>query len=239
MTLRLDHRREVRYDFMLGREINQAIAACPVAYLPIGCLERHGDHLPMGLDAAKAHGLCCLAAQAIGGVVLPAHPYAGIHRMTEAELEHYTGAWGNIYTDATAAAHLTDIIRQLARLPLRVLVLYSGHYPACQVDLCDQVAAALPGSSLSVYPFCECRLFSGDHAGFTETSLMLYLDRSQVDLTRIGPENWRDHGWSEANSPARASAAAGEELASQIVAHLQEEVARRLSPPVGAPAAAE
>ncbi len=229
MSLRLDYRREVRYEFLLGREVNQAIAACPVVFLPIGCLERHGDHLPMGLDAIKAHGICCLAAQAIGGVVLPAHHYAGIHQMTAQQLDHYTGGWGNLYTDGTAAAHLTEIIRQLARLPLRVLVLYSGHYPACQVEMCDQVAAAAQATSLKVYPFYECRLFTGDHAGFTETSLMLYLDRGRVDLTRIGPENWRDHGWSEANSPERGSAAAGEELAGQIVAHLQEQVGRLLS----------
>ena len=45
-----NYRRNVRYELMLGREATEAIARCPVGYLPIGCLERHGDHLPMGLD---------------------------------------------------------------------------------------------------------------------------------------------------------------------------------------------
>ena len=61
----VSHRRNVRYELMLGREATEAIAAHPVGYLPVGCLERHGDHLPMGLDVIKAHGICCEVAATI------------------------------------------------------------------------------------------------------------------------------------------------------------------------------
>ena len=113
MTHNSDYRRNVRYELMLGREATDAIAKYPVGYLPIGCLERHGDHLPMGLDVIKAHGVCCLLAQVLGGVVFPPHFYSGIHRMTPQQIQKATGQWGNVYTDATAEAHIEDIIRQL------------------------------------------------------------------------------------------------------------------------------
>ena len=108
MTYNADFRRNVRYELMLGREATEAITGFPVGYLPVGCLERHGDHLPMGLDIIKAHGVCCLLGQVLGGVVFPPHFYAGIHQMTPEQTRKYTGQWGNVYTDATAEASLAS-----------------------------------------------------------------------------------------------------------------------------------
>jgi len=224
-------RKPVQYERMLGREATEAMTRCPVAYLPIGCLERHGDHLPMGLDAIKAHGICCEAARALGGVVFPPHYYAGIHRMDEAALAKYSGEWGNLYTDATAEAHLTDIVRQIARMGIRVLVLYSGHYPGCQIEMIQAIAERFNAEEgIRVIPACERELLKeGDHAGLCETSLLLYLGRSLVDMTRIGPQNYQDHGWSEANSPEKATAAKGEADVQQIIDGLRAEIAPHLS----------
>lgn len=234
MALRIDQTREVRYDRLHGRAAVAALRARPVGYLPIGCLERHGDHLPMGLDALKAHGVCCLVAQAVGGVVFPPHHYGGIHRMTETQLDRSTGEWGNVYTDATCEAHLIDVAAQLARVGTRVLVLYSGHYPACQVVMVERIAAHFAGTGadprfpLTVIPFAECMILAGDHAGASETSFMLYLDRHQVDLTALHEENYRDHGWQGERDPARSSAALGEASIRQVIEHLREKVERAL-----------
>ena len=73
MEYAINFTKRVRYELMLGREATERIQEYPVGYLPIGCLERHGDHLPMGLDVIKAHRICCVVAQAIGGVVFPPH----------------------------------------------------------------------------------------------------------------------------------------------------------------------
>lgn len=48
----------------------------PVAYIPLGTFEWHCEHLPMGLDALTAHGVCLRAVKADGGVVLPAMHYS-------------------------------------------------------------------------------------------------------------------------------------------------------------------
>src|ERR1041384_3443767 len=62
---------EVRYELMRPRQIVAAREKCPVAYLPIGTLEWHGLHNPVGLDAIKAQALAVRCAQAGGGVVFP------------------------------------------------------------------------------------------------------------------------------------------------------------------------
>lgn len=52
----------------------QAVArrrACPLAYLPVGTIEFHGRHNPLGLDGLQAHGVCELAARRGGGLVFP------------------------------------------------------------------------------------------------------------------------------------------------------------------------
>ncbi|MFC1714596.1 creatininase family protein [Candidatus Poribacteria bacterium] len=222
MTLKVNYRKTVEYELMLGREATAAVKEYPVGYLPIGCLERHGDHLPMGLDVIKAHKICCIVAQAIGGVVFPAHFYAGIHKMTRDQINRSTGQWGNIYTDDTAKANLVDIINQMEILGIKVLVLYSGHYPHCQIEMIQEIAEDFrENPDITVIPFSEPLIMQGDHAGISETSLMLYLDRSLTDMTRISAANYQDHGWRDANTPEKATVAKGEADVEQIITHLE------------------
>jgi len=229
MTEPINYTKKVRYECMLGREATEAIAARPIGYLPVGCLERHGDHLPMGLDTLKAHGVCCLLAQALGGVVFPPHYYAGVHNLNAEQLRTYTGQWGNLYTDASAEEHLTDVLRQIERAGLRVTVLYSGHYPGSQVKMLQRVAGRFGAAGdMHVLPFWESAILPGDHAGLSETSLMLYLDRSLVDMTRIGPANYADHGWADERSPEQATAAEGERQVRHILEHVRDKLARWL-----------
>jgi creatinine amidohydrolase len=224
---RVNHRKNVRYELMMGREATEAVAACPIGYLPIGCLERHGDHLPMGLDVIKAHGVCCEAAKALGGVVFPPHYYAGIHGFTEEQNSYYTREWGNLYTDASAMANLVDIIQQIRTVGINTIVLYTGHYPGSQVDMVKEVAAKFgPETGIRVIPFCERFVICGDHAGISETSLMLYLDNSLTDMTRIGDVNYADHGWTDENTPEKATCRQGEEEVAKVIEYLREELGK-------------
>ena len=222
----INYTRKVRYELMLGREATQRIGDCPVAYLPIGCLERHGDHLPMGLDVIKAHMICCVVAQAAGGVVFPPHFYSGIHKLTDDMRRQRTGEWGNLYTDGTAEQHLREILDQIIIIGAKVIVLYSGHYPGSQRDMIKEIAAEYnAGTEVHVIPITEVDcLEEGDHAGICETSFMLYLDRTLVDMTRISDVNYRDHGWRDTNSPELASAAKGEADLAKIIQYLDTRI---------------
>jgi creatinine amidohydrolase len=230
MESAINFTKKVRYELMLGREATQRIEDCPVAYLPIGCLERHGDHLPMGLDVIKAHGICCEVAQAIGGVVFPAHFYAGIHRLEDDVRRRLASERGNLYTDGTAVQNLKEILDQIVIIGAKVIVLYSGHYPVSQRDMIKEIAAEYnAGAEVRVIPITEVDcLGEGDHAGICETSFMLYLDRTLVDMTRISDVNYRDHGWSDTNSPELASAGKGETDLQKIIQYLDGRIKKCL-----------
>jgi len=183
----------------------------------------------MGLDVIKAHQICCKVAKAIGGIVFPPHYYAGIHKMSDEQIAKYTGEWGNIYTDSSAKDSLSEIINHIAIAGIKVLVLYSGHYPQCQIEMIQEIGADFADhASITVIPFCECMIMPGDHAGISETSFMLYLDKELVDLTRISDINYQDHGWHDDNSPEKASPDKGEEDVAQVINHLKCEIEKVL-----------
>ncbi len=64
--------RPVQYELLRSSEVKMLQKKCPVVYIPVGALEWHGVHNPLGTDGLKAHAICCEAALRYGGVVLPA-----------------------------------------------------------------------------------------------------------------------------------------------------------------------
>jgi creatinine amidohydrolase len=62
---------KVLYAELTPQEFRERIAACPIAYLPLGTLEWHGEHLPLGADGIQSQGFFIRLAQRVGGVVLP------------------------------------------------------------------------------------------------------------------------------------------------------------------------
>src|SRR5579864_1098202 len=63
---------KVDLSLMTPGEILEARKRCPAALVPIGPLEWHGPHLPVGTDALHAYVVAERAAQELGAVVLPA-----------------------------------------------------------------------------------------------------------------------------------------------------------------------
>ncbi len=62
---------EVRYAMLRPDQIVARRRACPVVYIPIGTLEWHGVHNPVGADTLQAEGLALLCAQLGGGLAFP------------------------------------------------------------------------------------------------------------------------------------------------------------------------
>ena len=118
------------------RQIETRLARASVAYVPVGSLEFHGPHLPIGLDALTAHGICLAAAERGGGVVLPAW-YAAVGG------EHTRYPWTFMSSaPASIEALLTETLARLDELGVRRAVLLSGHFAGEQRDLVWRVADA-------------------------------------------------------------------------------------------------
>jgi len=63
---------EVRYQMLRPAQAIARRKACPVVYIPLGTLEWHGPHNPLGTDILCAEGLAVLCARTGGGLVFPA-----------------------------------------------------------------------------------------------------------------------------------------------------------------------
>ena len=116
------------------QQVEARLARASVAYLPLGSLEFHGPHLPVGLDALTAHGICLAAAERGGGVVLPPW-FAAVGG------EHTRYPW-TFMSGAPAAIEtlLAETLTRLHELGVARVVLLSGHFAAEQGDLIARVA---------------------------------------------------------------------------------------------------
>jgi creatinine amidohydrolase len=62
---------EVRYQMLRPDQIVARRKDCPVVYIPIGTLEWHGVHNPVGTDTLQAEGIAIQCAEKGGGLVFP------------------------------------------------------------------------------------------------------------------------------------------------------------------------
>jgi creatinine amidohydrolase len=178
----------VQVELLLPYEIDAALAARPVVYVPLGSIEYHSHHLPVGLDGLNAHGVCTHAATRSGGLVLPTL-YLGVGG------GHTAYPWTIMAATAAPLEQLLEqTLRRLADFGVRLAVLFSGHFADEQLALVDGVAArwnaggdaSLRALALSVNR-AETSL-TPDHAGVFETTLLSALWPEKVQLDRIALE---------------------------------------------------
>lgn len=139
---------EVRYERLRPAQIRTAREAFPAAYIPIGTIEWHGLHNPVGLDTLKIHALAIRCAQAGGGLVFPPLYYGESRdealletsmESTDAICEQYGLDPENFapgYMRRSPAEQvdnyqklLLHILNEVASLGFKVIVFAAGHYP--------------------------------------------------------------------------------------------------------------
>lgn len=209
---------ELRYERLHPAELRAAVERAPIAFVSIGTLEFHGEHLPFGVDSFEAHGLCMRAAELAGGVVLPPLYLASgcldlpFTLSFEPELVHH-------WVSAT--------IDRLADRGFKVVIVLTGHGPLDLSHLlkraCAEAQARRPG--LAAYALCWLELNAArltkreageptciDHAARVETSWMLALEPDLVRLDRLSGDPEAAHvGIYGRNPRFTASAEFGED----------------------------
>ncbi|MDT9595288.1 mycofactocin biosynthesis peptidyl-dipeptidase MftE [Nocardioides zeae] len=151
--------------------------------VPVGSLEQHGPHLPLDTDsviAAEVAGR--VAAHLLGDeqvLVAPPLTYA-------ASGEHH-GFPGTLSIGTDALAHLLVELVRSAQLWTPRVVLVNAH--GGNVFALEKAVAQLREEGHDT-AWAACATEEVDlHAGRTETSMMLYLRPSAVDLRRAEPGN--------------------------------------------------
>jgi creatinine amidohydrolase len=175
----------VRLELLRPNQARRAIEECPVVYMPLGTLEYHQEHLPVGLDALTAQGICTTAARQNGGLVCPPLYYGtdGDH----AEMP---------FTIMMPSPHEIEslVLKSLERFEsfgVKLVVLLSGHFAPLQVDMVRQLAERWNqrDSAMKVLGLAmnmgEGIPMKPDHAGMFETTLLGAFWPETVDLTEL------------------------------------------------------
>ncbi|MGI9491442.1 MAG: creatininase family protein [Geminicoccaceae bacterium] len=173
-------------------EIRQLDGDRAVAILPVGAIEQHGPHLPLGVDAMINQGIINRALDRIPGelqvLVLPMLPIG--------KSDEHISFKGTLTLSAETLIRLwTEIGVSVARSGIKKLILFNSH--GGQVAIMDIVARDLRiretmlvmayswfavGIPEDLFPDEEIKF--GIHAGAIETSMMLHLHPDLVDMAK-------------------------------------------------------
>ncbi len=190
---------EVRWERMFPDQLEAALAARPVVYFAYGLCEPHGPQNAVGLDALKAHAICCRAAQAHGGIVAPPDYWhiheIGLYASWAAENAGEARPW---LTAVPPWMHFKNIcyhLRAADALGFHAAILLTGHYGPNWEDLKTLLTILQPHFPMRLYglPDFEANQpgfdndgkATGDHAGKVETSLLWALEPDCVDVSRL------------------------------------------------------
>jgi len=199
---------KVRYEEMLPHEIVERRKKFPAAFIGLGGLEWHSEHLAVGNDALKAEKLCELAAQRSDGFAFPTLWY-GEPRVTglmeanydpdgeimanmsfakEKFSESHFGKTGNEQV-AFYQALLYHVLVQMNSFEMKAVCLLCGHYPIH--DWASPVIERFNANFSDTRAFAgiefhyppKSELVGGDHAAKWETSYLWYLRPDCVDMS--------------------------------------------------------
>ena len=249
---------EVRYHLLRPGQIADRRKACPAVYIPIGTLEWHGVHNPVGADTLQAEGIAIRCAQKGGGLAFPPLYYG--ESRSEALMEANAADRARIAekmelppdnflpqaqpfspTEQAFNYHklLLHVLTEAETLGFEVGVLVAGHYP-----LIDHARAAVltfnqqrrtHNRTMLAWAFVDYLLVAdryecaGDHAGGWETSHVMALHPQTVDLGLLPPKGEPLIGAGGRMAPQDSTADFGRETIEAAVDVAVKEVAHRLA----------
>jgi creatinine amidohydrolase len=169
-----------------------------VCLLPIGIMEKHGPHLPLGTDLYESREVTFTAANKEYAVIFPPYFVGQIF-----EAKHQPGAIA--YSTDLMWKMLEETCKELSRNGLKKIILVNGHGGNnnflryfCQAQLAKQqdyiVVLFLPGSDpasdAEIKALKKAKL--DGHAGEEETSMMTYINPVLVDTEALKNESGLD-----------------------------------------------
>jgi creatinine amidohydrolase len=186
--------RDSQIQFLRPAELEARIKSFPAAFVPMGPIEWHGEHLPLGTDALKAHALCIEAAEICGACVYP--PIYFHDGFNKDHLEPL----------------LTELYDKLRNTGFKVIIGISGHNVQGMIDMINRSLQPVidgttsppkdtkhksntPGSiaGMGEWEFTlanDKENCASDHAAKWESSDMMYFYPDCVDISALGTEDF-------------------------------------------------
>jgi len=171
---------------MTWPEVEEALKRTDVVIIPVGSIEQHAKHLPLGMDSYGAVETCKLIAQKAEVIVAPV-VLAGLS-------SHHMGFPGTItLTPETFEAVVYETSLSLIKHGFRKILIYNGHggNSASVANVIQKINQTTPATALDlervqvprkepIYP----PILLDVHSGVIETSGALYLIGSLVDMSK-------------------------------------------------------
>ena len=155
--------------------------------LPVGCVERHGDHLPLGTDGFLPEHIAEMAAEKLGCLVLPTLWYGSCKAMKPFQ--------GTFDLDSDCLyKFIRSLISEVHRNGFRLLCIVNGHGGnSTPLSMAARDISSRTDLSVMVLDWWKelgsekSGLFEAPgHAGEDETSAMLALQPEKVRMERAG-----------------------------------------------------
>jgi creatinine amidohydrolase len=223
-----------------SRAFERRLADGPVVILPVGALEAHGAHLPLGADQIQAEVTARALAERIGGIVAPSIPYGVCFGA-----RNFPGTVD--ISMGTLSRYTEEVLSGLARQGVRKLLVLSGHaareHIAALREAADRSMRAVPGTRIAVlsdYDFVYERRGQDappddGHAGLLETSRVLTMRPELVNQVRTpavragspfvpGPPTPSEWPESVAGDPRPATAEIGARVQAYVLDRLEATV---------------
>ncbi len=231
---------KVKYAELRPSEFRRRLQQKPLAYLPLGTLEWHGEHLPLGADTIQSEALMIACAQQYGGIVLPPL-FLGPDRRLDREDGSYL--IGMDYAKSTSPEQpltgscywvsydffkqlLENILEQLKRAGFKA-VFADGHGPSRRTWI-EMTANWEKKYGMQLLGIPEAIKgewnYMIDHAAKNETSITMYVHASLVDLSVFTQGEHSSLIGVNGEHPVYASPEAGELIFNKAVQQLGERV---------------
>ena len=211
----------VQFELMRPGQIAERRQQCPVVYIPVGPLEWHGPHLPMGTDGIHAHRVAVDVARRVGGVVLPPYflgtdtvrpldgpqglralGFRGDERIVG--MDFPTNPVKSVYVEEGAfAVIIREVVRLLKLDPYRLVVIVNGHGAPNHLRTLRRLAAE-ESDPPRVRVVCETASgpalppLDPGHAERGETAFIMSAVPESVDVSALPqiqtPLRYRDYG---------------------------------------------
>ena len=180
----------MRWEQLTDSDFARAVRETGLCIVPVGCLERHSDHLPLGTDMIASHAVASRAAEREPAVVFPPYCFGQIN-----EARHFAGAL--TLPPPLLSQVLGAVCDEIGRNGFRKILLYDGHGGNthwlryfCQCALYERKPYTVylaqwpddPERRARINAICPT---NGEHAHEEETCLMLALAPDLVKMDRV------------------------------------------------------
>lgn len=205
---------KAEYKYLLPYEFTKRLHNAPIAYLPLGTLEWHGEHLPLGADGIQSEELFLKLADKVGGIVFPMLFLGPDRKEIHGETElygmdicpDYVGSetrytqrqmLGSCYyiEEEDFKIIIEASVKQIARAGFKILVAH-GHGPSiwCIESLKEELGKKYNIKIITCVEDGnpEVAGYMSDHASKNETSITMAWHPELVEIENLPRDRWPD-----------------------------------------------